>query len=103
MHGHTGEMNEAFASVDMGNMSVIRSEMQTISSSMTLNQHDLALIPTSIDQMNRRVDSLRRSVVSMDERRRVLCAQMNGINDCVDRITQGIGEMSKRMRMFPWP
>lgn len=109
MHGHTGEMNAAFSSVEkdmtamQADMGAITPEMQKISSSMITIQEDVTLIPTSLDLMNQRVNGLRQSVVSMDERMQVLNGQMNGINDSVYRITRDTGEMSRPMRMFPWP
>ncbi|WP_024325728.1 hypothetical protein [Thioalkalivibrio sp. AKL19] len=102
MQSDTGQMATVMSSVG-NDITVIRSEMDTISTSITAMQQDVTSIPPTLDLMSQRLDVMSQAVVSMDERMQILNGQMHGINESVYWITRDTGEMSRPMRMFPWP
>lgn len=102
MHGHTEAMSQEFRSVSR-DMTLIVEDMKKISGNMEAIYQEINLVPTEMDRLNGTVGGLSSDVMAISQDFQRMNGQLNGISQSMVRMTQDTGQMSRPMRMLPWP
>ncbi|MCA1791266.1 MAG: hypothetical protein LC667_15855 [Thioalkalivibrio sp.] len=102
MHGHTESMSRDFLSVSQ-KMNTIAADMKVISLNMNEIHAELSVVPKEMDRLNITVSQLNEDVLTISQEFQVMNGQLNGISQSMVRMTHDTDQMSRPMRMLPWP